>query len=81
MDAIINVNKESAYAHLNGLTFPVLELLNTMAVIDVNGVTTDFYFNEYLIVNIQEEYKNAYDNNSLIFTNLDCYVRLKKIKW
>ena len=87
MKAIVNVNKGSAYAHLNGLTFPVIELLRTMAILDVGGITTDFYNNEFFIENIQEEFKKAFDNKEnspgamTIYNNLNCYIRIKKIKW
>jgi hypothetical protein len=62
MKAIINVNKNNQYSKYNGLTFDVKEILNSIVSLDVNGITTDFSFNEVMIVDFQEELQKAYDD-------------------
>ena len=60
MKAIVNVNKESQYAKLNGRTFPVKELLNSTICLNINGVSTDFSFKEVFIVDIEDEFLWVY---------------------
>jgi CYTH domain-containing protein len=85
MKAIINVNKESAYAKYNGHTFEVKEFLSTVAGIKIPHeefaeVTADFSHTEVLIVDLQEELQKAYDNynwggDNRTFPNLMSYVK------
>ena len=56
MKAIINVQKGSAYAKYNGLTFEVRELMSSTIALDMNGQTTDFNFDEVLIVDLINEF-------------------------
>ena len=62
MKAIVKVNKNSAYAHLNGLTFDVAELRNSQIDLIIEGKTTCFGHKEVIICDIQEELKKTYDN-------------------
>lgn len=64
MKAIVNVNKNSAYKQLNGLTFDVKELLSKVVALDVLGLTIDFSYNEIFIVDLKEEFKVAVENAS-----------------
>lgn len=62
MKAIVNVNKESAYAKYNGLTFEIVEFLNTMLALNIDGRTTDFNYKEVIILDFQKEMQEAYDD-------------------
>jgi len=65
MKAIVNVNKKSAYAKYNGLTFEVELVLSQQVVLsiinsdfsDTKPITTDFGHSEVLIVDIKQEIK------------------------
>lgn len=85
MKAIVNVNKNSAYAHLNGLTFEVAEILTTLFALDVNGTKTDFGHKEVIIISLQEELQIAYDNHNWGYKNdylsLCLYARMNGIKF
>lgn len=66
MNAIINVKKGSAYAHLNGHTFKITALYNTsvdLAITNKIGmvITTFFGFEEIIICDLQNEMQSAYD--------------------
>ena len=56
MQAIVNVSKKSAYAHLNGHTFEVREVMHSnnsnmpMFGLDIEGQTLDFSAKEVIIV-------------------------------
>lgn len=80
MKAIINVNENSAYAHLNGKTFPAKELMSTLVAMDIYGTTVDFQHQEVLIVDLDAEMQSAYDafnwgggNNATKYNNLKNY--------
>jgi ElaB/YqjD/DUF883 family membrane-anchored ribosome-binding protein len=49
MTAAINVKKGSVYAHLNGQSFPIVELNQNLVCLDINGTKTDFTKNEVII--------------------------------
>jgi hypothetical protein len=78
MRAIVNVNKNSAYSYLNGLTFEVIEILYSVVALDVNDNTVDFSFSEVFIVDIQNEYMLSKDTTN--FSNLSKYITSKKIQ-
>jgi len=66
MNAIINVKKGSAYAHLNGHTFKITALYNTsvdLAIPNEIGkvITTSFGFDEIIICDLQNAMQSAYD--------------------
>jgi len=85
MKAIINVNKESAYAKFNGHTFEVKEVLSTAVGIKLSHeefgeVTADFTHTEVFIVDLQEELQKAYGdynwgNDNHTFPNLILYIK------
>ena len=74
MKVIINVPKYSAYAHLNGLSFEVKEVLQGMVAVKLDNiktdfkekdtVTADFSFKEVMVQNFQDEYQSAYDSHN-----------------
>jgi hypothetical protein len=81
MKAILNINKASQYAKHNGLTFEVVELLNSMVALNINGATTDFSFNEVIVVDVKKELAEAFNNNKTQdFVKLRNYVVKKGIK-
>lgn len=91
MKAIINVNKNSSYSHLNGLTFEVKDFLTKIVSMNVDGTTTDFGYKELFIVDLKNEYENAandYIQNGIInrkgtgkwFNKLTNYIVQNKIK-
>jgi hypothetical protein len=49
MKAIVNVKKGSTYSRYNGMSFEVDEILSNVLCLNINGVKTDFSFNELLI--------------------------------
>ncbi len=61
MKAIINVNKNSAYAKYNGLTFCTHKMFRDFIELDINGNIVDFKFDEIIIVDFSEELKKAYE--------------------
>jgi hypothetical protein len=83
MKAIVNVNKESAYAHLNGHTFEVKEVLDRLIALDVNGAITDFGHKEVMIVDFQNELQKEFDsfkwNGGGNYSNLQKYAINNKI--
>lgn len=84
MKAIINVNKNSAYASLNGRTFEVVELLNSVAALNTPMACADFSYSEIVIVDIDEEMQRAYDAwnwnaSKLDYIHLKTYCTLNKI--
>lgn len=83
MKAIVNVKKGSAYAHLNGLTFEVVEVLTTLFALDINGVKTDFGQKEVVIVAFQKELQQAFDDANWGYKNnyisLKCYAECNGI--
>ena len=81
MTAIINVNKKSAYAKFNGLTFNVKSIYNTTIDLDINGVTVAFGFSEIIIVNIQAEMQKFFDlynwDGNTTYIKLQSYCAIK----
>lgn len=81
MTAIIQVNKKSSYAYLNGHTFNVKSIYNTTLDLDINGVTTAFGFSEVIIVNIQEEMQRFFDlynwDGNTTYIKLQSYCAIK----
>lgn len=82
MKAIINVNKNSAYAHLNGKTFWVKEVLSNLVAIDIDGCTIDFHHTEVLIVELAAEMQSAFDacnwgggDSATRYNNLKAYCK------
>lgn len=80
MKAIINVNKNSAYAHLNGKTFWVKEVLSNLVAINIDGFTVDFHHAEVLIVELAAEMQSAFNaynwgggNSATRYNNLKSY--------
>ena len=61
MKAVIALPNGSAYAHLNGHTFDVHEILSNIIVLDIEGVKTDFGHSEVIIVDFPKEMQLAYD--------------------
>ena len=65
MKAIVNVNKKSAYAKYNGLTFEVESVLSQQVALAIpNAITNridtvDFGHSEVLIVDIKQELNQA----------------------
>lgn len=55
MKAIVNVNPLSAYAHCNGHTFDVVELMSNMIALNIKGSTVDFALKEIFIVDVAHE--------------------------
>lgn len=49
MKAKINVQPGSAYAHLNGQSFTVVNRCGTRTTVSINGVSTDFYGKEVIL--------------------------------
>ncbi len=58
MKAIVNVSKGSAYSKYNLLTFDVLSNLISL---NIQGKTVDFQHKEVIIVDIEEEFKKAFN--------------------
>lgn len=87
MKAIVNVNKASAYANLNGLAFKILShIKRTAFTLDVNGVATNFNFSEVIIQDFQAEYQKAYDsynwgNSNSGYLYLKDYANTHKIEF
>lgn len=80
MKVIINVNKNSPHAKLNGLTFDVYDVYWDKIEILINGVITMFAFKQIIIVNIQNELQMSYDNykngdKTFLLLNHYCYVK------
>ena len=78
MRAIVKVNKNSAFSHLNGLTFDVKEVLSNIISLDVDGITVDFSFKEVMIVDIQQESQRLYDLCNW-YGNIDMLVKFNKL--
>lgn len=55
MKAIVNVNKHSAYADINGLTFDVKEMRMAQIDLIIEGKTTTFGHSEVIICDFQTE--------------------------
>lgn len=87
MKAIVSVNPKSSYSRLNGLTFDVIEILSSLIVLNVNGKTIDFTYQELLIVDINIEIQKAKNdadwNSSYLktFENLKKYCEINKIEY
>jgi len=78
MKAIItNLSKESSYYDLIGQTFEVKEVLHSNVALIIEGITTDFYFKEVFIVDIEKEVQIAYDLSNWLSSNTSHYSRLK----
>lgn len=78
MQAIVKVSKKSAYAHLNGHTFHVKEVLfngNSAPVfaLNIGGTTTDFTAKEVMLVGINQE-------NMSKFLAIKKYAKINNIK-
>ena len=84
MKAIVLVNKKSAYANLNGLTYNIKSIYASGVDLDVNGVTTSFGFSEILIVDLQTEMQKFFDlynwDNNTTFLKLQIYCEIKNYK-
>lgn len=79
MKAIVNVNKKSAYAKYNGLTFEVESVLSQQVALAVpNAITNridsvDFGHSEVLIVDIKQELTQAKINLDIkVMRNQPC---------
>jgi hypothetical protein len=81
MKAIISVNKNSAYAHLNGHTFEVKAIYNTSLDLSINGTTTAFGFSEVVIVDLQSEMQHFFDlfnwDGNTTYVRLQTYCSIK----
>ena len=78
MKAILNVSKFNQYSKYNGYSFEVRELLSSLVSLDVNGVKTDFSHKEVIIIDLQSEYQNAFDDFNWSSTTCDKYRNLNK---
>ena len=85
MQAIVNVSKKSAYAHLNGHTFEVKEVMHSnnsnMPIfgLDIENQTVDFSAKEVIIVALKEHvnwFKYRLNVNGALFK----YAEINKIK-
>lgn len=86
MKAIVNVHKNSAYSHLNGLTFEVVGFGANFAALDIDGVFTDFTHKEIIICDFQKELKESFNkwaskNKANDYSTLSAYQLTNKIKF
>ena len=86
--AIVNVNKHSAYAHLNGLTFEVKEIRHSQIDLLIEGRTVCFGHKEVMICDLQNTMQKVYDNRNWsggsyerIYNSLELYVKANEIKF
>lgn len=74
MKAIIKVNKFSSYAHYNGHTFDVAELMEKTIALSIHGTVTDFGLSEVIIVDLQEHYEFARNIEIKHPKSSDCFI-------
>lgn len=57
MEAKLNVQLGSAYASLNGKTYPVVEVMSNMVTLDINDAHVDFRPSEVIIEDDKRQYR------------------------
>jgi len=84
MNAIVNVKKASSYSKYNGLTFPVIDVLDRIICMDIDNQSVIFSHKEVIIVDIQNELQKAYDmynwSGCRLFNKLVAYATVNKIE-
>lgn len=86
MKAIIKVNKSSWFSIFNGLTFDVVDVLDRIVAVTIEGRTVDFSFKEIFIVDIVKELNTAKENSNdekskRLYKNLLAYKETNKLSF
>lgn len=81
MKAILNVNPESVYSKYNFQTFNVVQSNGKIFTLLIKEKFVDFAINEILIIDIHNEYLNAYKNDKSLDDILLDYIIYYKISF